>query len=109
MARNSPDISLGQTYCSIRCFVLRRDSGNGGVVLTVCVYLQAMEKCVDEGLVKNVGLSNFNSIQVQNVIDNCRIKPSVLQVRSTMTAYVLPNRRKQLLNFTDMLSNTCLF
>ncbi|KAK2180482.1 hypothetical protein NP493_441g02022 [Ridgeia piscesae] len=40
----------------------------------------AMEKCVDAGLVKNIGLSNFNSIQVQDVIDNCRIKPSVLQV-----------------------------
>lgn len=41
---------------------------------------KAMEKCVDEGLVKNIGLSNFNSVQVQDILDNCRIKPAVLQV-----------------------------
>ncbi|KAK2192834.1 hypothetical protein NP493_22g07022 [Ridgeia piscesae] len=41
---------------------------------------KAIEKCVDEGLVKNIGLSNFNSVQVQEIIDNSRIKPSVLQV-----------------------------
>lgn len=40
----------------------------------------AMEKCVDEGLVKSIGLSNFNSQQIQNILDNCRIKPAVLQV-----------------------------
>ena len=40
-----------------------------------------MEKCLDEGLVKSIGLSNCNSVQVQDIIDNCRIKPVVLQVR----------------------------
>jgi diketogulonate reductase-like aldo/keto reductase len=41
---------------------------------------KAMEKCVDEGLVRSIGLSNFNSQQIQDVIDNSRIKPAVLQV-----------------------------
>lgn len=39
-----------------------------------------LEKCVDDGLVKSIGLSNFNSVQIQNILDNCRIKPSNLQV-----------------------------
>lgn len=42
--------------------------------------IQALEKAVDDGLVKAIGLSNFNSKQIQEVIDNARIKPSVLQV-----------------------------
>ena len=50
----------------------------------VCL-LQAIEKCVDEGLVKNIGLSNFNSVQIQEIIDNSRIKPSVLQVKNCFT------------------------
>ncbi|OQV16790.1 Alcohol dehydrogenase [NADP(+)] [Hypsibius exemplaris] len=39
-----------------------------------------LEKLVDEGLVKSIGLSNFNEKQIQNVIDNARIKPANLQV-----------------------------
>jgi len=40
----------------------------------------ALEPLVDEGLIKHLGFSNFNSEQVQRVLDNSRIKPSVLQV-----------------------------
>jgi len=39
-----------------------------------------METLVDEGLVRSIGLSNFNSLQIKEVIDNARIKPLVLQV-----------------------------
>ena len=39
-----------------------------------------MEKLVDAGLVKAIGLSNFNEDQVQKIWDSCRIKPSNLQV-----------------------------
>lgn len=39
-----------------------------------------LEKCVDEGLVRSIGLSNFNSQQVDDVCANNRIKPAVLQV-----------------------------
>ena len=42
--------------------------------------VQAMEQCVDEGLIRSIGLSNFNSQQLQYVIDHGRIKPAVLQV-----------------------------
>lgn len=41
---------------------------------------QEMEKLVDTGLVRSIGISNFNSVQVQQVWDSARIKPSVLQI-----------------------------
>jgi len=36
---------------------------------------KAMEDLVDAGKIKSIGLSNFNSEQIQEVIDNSRIKP----------------------------------
>ena len=33
----------------------------------------ALEKLVDRGLIKNIGLSNFNSQQTQDILDNCRV------------------------------------
>lgn len=39
-----------------------------------------MEKLVDEGLARSIGLSNFNSVQIQRIYDNARIKPANLQV-----------------------------
>lgn len=41
---------------------------------------QGMEKLVDEGLVKFIGLLNFNESQIECVIKNCCIKFSNLQV-----------------------------
>ena len=41
---------------------------------------RAMEKCVELGLVRSIGLSNFNSQQIQRILDNCKIKPVVNQV-----------------------------
>jgi len=38
-----------------------------------------MEKLVDAGIVKALGLSNFNEEQVQIIWDNCKVKPSNLQ------------------------------
>ena len=53
--------------------------------------LQELEKLVDEGLVRSIGLSNFNSKQIQNIWDKCRIKPSNLQVREHLTFATNPN------------------
>ncbi|ELU10115.1 hypothetical protein CAPTEDRAFT_1618 [Capitella teleta] len=55
----------------------------GDLVYSNTSYLEtwkALEKAVDDGLVKAIGLSNFNSRQIDDVIRNGRIKPSVLQV-----------------------------
>lgn len=39
-----------------------------------------MEKMVEKGLTKSIGLSNFNESQIQRVLDNCKIKPVTNQV-----------------------------
>ncbi|GJQ66623.1 hypothetical protein Trydic_g4595 [Trypoxylus dichotomus] len=39
-----------------------------------------MEQQVKDGLVRSIGLSNFNATQVQRIYDSAKVKPSVLQV-----------------------------
>lgn len=39
-----------------------------------------LERAVDDGLVKSIGISNFNSKQTKRVLDNCRIRPVVNQI-----------------------------
>lgn len=41
---------------------------------------EMLEKQVDKGLVKAIGLSNFNAEQLEKIYKNSRIKPVVLQV-----------------------------
>ena len=41
---------------------------------------KAMEKLVEKGLVKNIGVSNFNSKQIERVLAVCKIKPVTNQV-----------------------------
>lgn len=60
-----------------------------------------MEDLVRDGLVKSIGLSNFNHKQIQRVIDNSEIKPAMLQVRRrTVCFYVTMVFRKKGWNFT---------
>ena len=40
----------------------------------------ALERCVDAGLTRAIGLSNFNSEQIAGICDGARIQPAVLQV-----------------------------
>jgi len=40
---------------------------------------KSMEECVNLGLAKSIGVSNFNSQQLQRVLDNSKIKPAVNQ------------------------------
>ncbi|WWC64964.1 uncharacterized protein I303_107578 [Kwoniella dejecticola CBS 10117] len=41
---------------------------------------KAMEECVDAGLVRNIGISNYSKIEIENLWKNCRIKPAVHQL-----------------------------
>lgn len=46
-----------------------------------------MEKLVDLGLVKSIGVSNFNSEQIERLLANCRIKPVNNQVIYDFSAF----------------------
>lgn len=39
-----------------------------------------MEKLYDAGLVRSIGVSNFNQKQIERILANCKIPPSVLQI-----------------------------
>jgi len=56
---------------------------NGKLIYADVDYIdtwRAMEKCVKSGLVRSIGVSNFNSQQLQRVLDICTIKPVTNQV-----------------------------
>jgi aldehyde reductase len=57
----------------------------GNIVLSDVDYLDTwreMEKCVNLGLTRSIGLSNFNSQQIDRVLSSAVVKPVSLQVRS---------------------------
>jgi len=43
---------------------------------------KAMEALVDKGLVKSIGISNFNQQQIQEILKSARIPPAILQIES---------------------------
>ena len=67
---------VGQVYCG-------DENVHGSGQLSDTDYLdtwKAMEKLVDLGLVRGIGLSNFNADQTERILQNCRIRPVVNQV-----------------------------
>lgn len=57
----------------------------GNIVYSDVSYLEtwaAMEELVKAGKTKSIGLSNFNSEQIKDVLDHSNIKPAVLQIES---------------------------
>lgn len=42
--------------------------------------MQELEKNVNLGLIRNIGVSNFNSQQIRQIHEKATIKPAVLQV-----------------------------
>ena len=59
-----------------------------------------MEKAVKEGKVRAIGLSNFSEEQVQEILDMCEIKPTVLQVEAH--PYYPENELKEFLEKCDI-------
>ena len=43
---------------------------------------QAMEELIDAGLVRSIGVSNFGVSLIRDLLSQCRIRPSVLQIES---------------------------
>jgi D-xylose reductase len=42
----------------------------------------AMEQLIDSGLVRNIGVSNFGTSLIRDLLASCRVRPAVLQVES---------------------------
>lgn len=54
---------------------------------------KAMEKLVEQGLVKSIGVSNFNSKQIDEILSIATVKPVVNQVRIIFPSNYQPLRR----------------
>lgn len=59
-----------------------------------------MEKAVEEGKVKAIGLSNFNEKQIKEVLECCKIKPTILQTEAH--PYYPQTEMKKFLNENNM-------
>ena len=60
-----------------------------------------MEKLVSEGLVRSIGVSNFNSVQLQDVLDRATIKPAVNQVQDVLNLSITKPSVNQVQNVFD--------
>ena len=59
-----------------------------------------MEKAVNEGKVKAIGLSNFDERGIHEILDNCEIKPTILQTEAH--PYYPQTEMKKFLNKEDI-------
>jgi len=58
-------------------------TADGKIIFCKSSFLETwseMEKAVQQGLVKSIGVSNFNKDQIMRILDVCKIKPAVNQV-----------------------------
>lgn len=65
--------------------VLQKKEADGGEYMPleeipIAETWKAMEQCVDKGLVKDIGVSNFSVKKLKSLLTTARIKPSVNQV-----------------------------
>lgn len=60
-----------------------------------------MEKAYKEGKVKAIGLSNFNEEQIQEILDQCEVKPTVLQTE--VHPYDQEKKLKEFLAASDIV------
>ena len=60
---------------------LENDAGYDTVDIDLVATWHAMEELVDAGLVKSIGVSNFNIQELEVILASCRIKPVVNQVQ----------------------------
>lgn len=72
---------IGYEYSESEDLIPKDSAGNlkFSDVDYLCTW-KAMENLVTLGLVKNIGVSNFNSEQMERLLNNSKIKPVVLQV-----------------------------
>ncbi len=57
-----------------------------------------LEKCVDQGLIRSLGVSNFNQEQLKHLFDRARIKPVINQIESNPS-----NFNHELIEYTQSL------
>lgn len=87
VVRSSFNEGLLRLYNFIKCFVMFQgkdvhDTSFEGEHNNVSIEetWRGMEKCVEKGLAKSIGVSNFNSGQIKRILDCAKIKPVNLQV-----------------------------
>jgi aryl-alcohol dehydrogenase-like predicted oxidoreductase len=69
---------------------------NGKVKFSDADYVDTwpeMEKLVESGLVRSIGLSNFNSQQIERILNIANIKPVVNQVSIIQRFLIIVNYR----------------
>lgn len=62
------------------CYKILMDANKIAQIVKLIYKFQAMEECQKAGLVRNLGLSNFNESQIAKIINKANFKPQVLQV-----------------------------
>ena len=60
-----------------------------------------MEKAYKEGKVRAIGLSNFTTAQIQEILDVCEVKPAILQTE--VHPYIQEKELKEFLAKEDMV------